>query len=447
MTTIETYREKRERASKACAAVLSTESLALHKESSNLFRHREQAKGHRLDLRQFNQVIHVDREGRYADVEGLTTYEDVVARTLPFNLMPAVVPQLKTITVGGAIAGIGIESSSFRYGFVHETVSELDVLLADGRIVTATKDNEHRDLFLGFANSYGTLGYALRARIKLVPVKPFVELTHRRFDDAKAYFGHLAELCRTGAVDFLDGTMFHAGELYATIGRFVERAEQASDYTYQHIYYQSIRTKQTDHLTTHDYLWRWDTDWFWCSKHFLLHHAWMRRLWGKKRLRSAVYWKLWQTVHKSRVARALLQLIEGRQEPVIQDVEIPIAQAEEFAAFLETNIRIRPVWICPVATLDPSVTYPLYPMDPARLYVNFGFWDVVPSDREEGYFNRMVEAKVRDLDGHKSLYSSSYYSREEFGRLYNEPTYRALKQRYDPAGRLKNLYDKCVLKR
>ena len=49
--------------------------------------------------------------------------------------MPAVVPQLKTITLGGAVAGVGIESSSHRHGLVHDTMLELDVLLGDGRVV------------------------------------------------------------------------------------------------------------------------------------------------------------------------------------------------------------------------------------------------------------------------------------------------------------------------
>ena len=107
-------------------------------------------------------MIRVDEHEQFAEVEGLTTYEDLVRETLPFQLMPAVVPQLKSITIGGAIAGVGIESSSFKYGFVHETVLEIEILLPDGRVVVATKDNEHRDLFFGFANSYGTLGYALK---------------------------------------------------------------------------------------------------------------------------------------------------------------------------------------------------------------------------------------------------------------------------------------------
>ena len=92
----------------------------------------------------------------------MISYEALVRECLAHGVMPAVVPQLKTITLGGAVAGVGIESSSHRHGLVHDTMLELEVLLGDGRIVTATPDNEHADLFFGFPNSYGTLGYALR---------------------------------------------------------------------------------------------------------------------------------------------------------------------------------------------------------------------------------------------------------------------------------------------
>ena len=92
----------------------------------------------------------------------MTTYEDLVDATLPHGLMPLVVPQLKTITLGGAVTGLGIESSSFRNGLPHESVLEMEILTGDGEVVAATPDGEHADLFHGFPNSYGTLGYALR---------------------------------------------------------------------------------------------------------------------------------------------------------------------------------------------------------------------------------------------------------------------------------------------
>ena len=41
-----------------------------------------------------------------------------------------------------AIVGIGIESSSFKHGFVHEGMMEADILIAAGKVVTIRADNE-----------------------------------------------------------------------------------------------------------------------------------------------------------------------------------------------------------------------------------------------------------------------------------------------------------------
>src|SRR5438309_11199879 len=138
----------------------------------------------------------------------MVTYEALVAECLAHGVMPAVVPQLKTITLGGAVGGVGIESSSHRYGLVHDTMLEIEVLLGDGRIVTCTPDNEHADLFFGFPNSYGTLGYALRVKAKTVPVKPFVRLEHLALASPGEYFEELGKRLRAGDADFVDGTVF-----------------------------------------------------------------------------------------------------------------------------------------------------------------------------------------------------------------------------------------------
>jgi FAD/FMN-containing dehydrogenase len=136
-------------------------------------------------------------------------------------------------------------------------------------------------------------------------------------------------------------------------------------------------------------------------------------------------------------------------ESVIQDVDIPIARAPEFLAFFLKEVGILPVWICPIGGYDTQERFPLYPVDPKILYVNFGFWDVVQDavKREPGHYNRKIERKVAELGGVKSLYSDSYYPEEEFWRLYDKPAYDALKARYDPLRRFKNLYEKCVQRR
>src|SRR5438309_10815577 len=149
--------------------------VRLRKRTSNLFRPRDRAASP-LDADGFSGVLSIDVQRRTADVGGMTTYEDLVDATLPHGLMPLVVPQLKTITLGGAVSGVGIESSSFRNGCPHESVLEMDILTGSGEVVTASPTNDHRDLFFGFPNSSGPLASALRLRRELQPVPPYVPL-------------------------------------------------------------------------------------------------------------------------------------------------------------------------------------------------------------------------------------------------------------------------------
>lgn len=419
----------------------------LRKRTSNLFRDRQRGPKRYLDLSEFHHVLRVDAAEAWVDVEGLATYEDLVSATLPEGFMPAVVPQLKTITVGGAAAGVGIEATSFRQGLMHETLVEFDVLLANGEVVACRPDNEHRDLFYGFPNSYGTLGYALRLRQRLLPVKPYVRVEHLECKSPRDYFAQLAERCGPSA-DFLDGVVFGPDCLVLNAGCFVECAPWCSDYGFERIYYRSLLEKTTDYLSTRDYLWRWDTDWFWCSRNFGAQRPLVRRLLGRERLNSTTYQRLMRWNARWGLTRRLDRLRGRHPESVIQDVDIPIEHAEEFLAFLLREIRILPIWICPLHAAGREPRFTLYPMDPQRLYVNFGFWDTVDDGtaHEPGHFNRLVERETLRLGGIKSLYSDSFFTREEFAQAYAMTAYAKLKSKYDPNGRLLGLYEKTVLR-
>jgi FAD/FMN-containing dehydrogenase len=364
-------------------------------------------------------------------------------------MVPAVVPQLKSITLGGAVAGVGIEASSFRHGLVHDTITALEVFTGDGRILTCTPENEYRDLFCGFPNSYGTLGYALAVTARTTPVKPFVALEHVRYGAAGDCFAAVARYCEDAQLDFLDGVVFAPDELYLTLGRFTAQAPYTSDYTFERIYYRSIRERTTDFLTVRDYLWRWDTDWFWCSKNVGAQHPLVRRVLGRKHLNSITYQKIMRWNSRWGLSRALSALSGRHSETVIQDVDIPIERSAEFLDFLHSEIGILPIWLCPIRAPAAASTFTLYPLRPAAIYVNFGFWDIV-RDRETrppGYRNRQIEHKVAELGGLRGLYADSYYTEDEFWRIFDRGAYAALKARYDPAGALPDLYAKCVLRR
>jgi FAD/FMN-containing dehydrogenase len=369
-----------------------------------------------------------------------------------------VVPQLKTITLGGAVTGLGIESASFRNGLPHESVLEMDILTGAGEVITASP-HQHQDLYRGFPNSYGTLGYSVRLKIELEPVKPFVALRHIRFHSLGDLVTEMDRIIETGGrdgvpVDYLDGVVFSADESYLCIGVRTATAGPVSDYTGQQIYYRSIQhhaekdgAEKADRLTIHDYLWRWDTDWFWCSRAFGAQNPRIRRLWPRRLRRSSFYWKLIAYDQRFNIADRI-EKRNGRppRERVVQDVEVPIERCAEFLEWFLDNVPIEPLWLCPLRLRD-SDGWPLYPIRPGHTYVNIGFWSSVPVGATDGETNRLIEKTVSELDGHKSLYSDAYYSADEFDDLYGGEAYKTLKKAYDPDSRFLDLYAKAVQRR
>ncbi len=429
-------------------------SVRLAKPTSNLFRGRTRREAPGLDTSGLTGVIEIDADAGTADVAGMCSYEDLVAATLPYALAPLVVPQLKTITVGGAVTGLGIESTSFRNGLPHESVLEMDVVTGAGELLTVSRD-KHPDLFRAFPNSYGTLGYATRLRIELEPVEPFVALRHLRFHSLTELVATMQAVIDTGGfdgepVDYLDGVVFSAEESYLCLGARTNTGGPVSDYTGQNIYYRSLQHRsgvRKDRLTIHDYLWRWDTDWFWCSRAFGAQNPRIRRWWPRRLRRSSFYWKLVAYDRRFGIADRIEQR-RGRRprEPVVQDIEVPIGRCVQFLEWFLPTVGIEPVWLCPLRLRDRH-GWPLYPIAPERCYVNIGFWSSVPAGATDGETNRRIEAEVSALDGHKSLYSEAYYPREEFDALYGGEAYKTVKKVYDPDSRFLDLYAKAVHRR
>ncbi len=444
------YRAKRDRLVAAMRGRHNNEVRLQKTSASNLFRNRQEG-AQRLDVRDLNRVISVNPDTLVAEVEGMTTYETFVDGTLQYSCLPTVTPQLNTITVGGAVAGGGIESSSFRFGLVHETVLEMEILLSSGEIVTASP-KQHRDLFYGLPNTFGTLGYILKLKVKLMPAKPYVQLRHIPFTDSKEFFHAIDQIAKSGQhegipVDFMDGSVFDQGQHFLTLGRLTDQVPYTSDYTYMKMYYRSIKNRQEDYMTTRDYVWRWDPDWFWCSDRFGADKWLVRLIIGKWLLHSRSYWKIISWDRKYHLGERLERLTPKRpkRESVIQDVQVPINKAPAFLDFLHQKIGILPIWICPARDFG-SHRFDFLPLETQGTYINFGFWDYVETTRDpaKGYYNRLIEQRLEKIKGTKGLYSEAYYTPEEFWQIYDHARYSKLKQKYDPSHTFKDLYQKTV---
>ena len=322
-------------------AIPPNATVRLAKPTSNLFRARAKTSTKGLDVSGLAGVIAVDPDNRTADVAGMCTYEDLVAATLPYGLAPLVVPQLKTITLGGAVTGLGIESTSFRNGLPHESVLEMDILTGTGEVLTAsptmrTPISFGLPQFLWHAWIFGSdkdrAGAGETVRRDSPSAVQLADGTFR--DDGPHHRNRRSRRCarrlprRRGVLGRRE--LSDAGIPDATPG-------PVSDYTGQQIYYRSIQhpgdngAEKHDRLTIHDYLWRWDTDWFWCSRAFGAQDPRIRRFWPRRYRRSAFYWKLIGYDQRFNIADRI-EKRNGRPplERVVQDIEVPIGRAAEF---------------------------------------------------------------------------------------------------------------------
>ncbi len=411
--------------------------------SSNLFRYGPGPRAARtLDLSAFDHVLEVDPGARTLDAEGLATFEAIVDRTLRHGLVPLVTPELKHITLGGATVGIGIESNCFRHGFVHDGLIEAEVVLADGRTVLCTAGSEHADLFRALPNSYGTLGYILRAKVKLMPAAPCVHLSTTAFQDVDAWLAAMQAATARQDVDFVEGLVYGARRQYLTLSRFTDKAPRLDDILRRDVFYKLVSQPSDVYLATKDYLFRYDPEWFWNLPESPA-YAWFRRH-GPAAMRNSGFYKRYIGA-KARLRAALRWPDRSGEEPLIQDWEVPWERAGQLTRFVLEHVDIagKPCVVTPIRTAAAPT---LYPVRPETLYYNLGCYCQVrtPPGREDYHYTKIVDRKCFDLGGLKMLYSSTFLDEAEFDRIYNGKEYRALKKKYDPAGRFRTLYQKCV---
>ncbi len=409
---------------------------------SNLFRYEPRGSAaRRISLGEFNHVLGLDAEAGTVDVEGLTTYETVVRFTLAHGFLPLVAPELKHITVGGATVGIGIESTCFRYGFVHDGLREADVLLPGGKIVTARADNEHADLFSALPNSYGTLGYILRARIALHRAGPYVHLHVQRFDDPGTYLDAMRAATERADLEFVEGLFFEDGRYFLMTGRFVDSVPQRDDIVRRSVFYRLVEQRSDIYLSTFDYIFRYDPDWFWNVPETGFYNV-FRRLAPESWRNSAFYTKY--VALKAKLTGSL-GIVDERLEPLIQDWEVPWEHGEELIRFSIENVDLggRPWAAVPIKTPRQPT---LYPIKPNALYFNLGCYCQVkrPEGMAPYHYTKILDRKCFELGGIKMLYSSSFLSETEFDALYNGSAYHALKEKYDAAGNAQTLYRKVA---
>ena len=128
------------------------------------------AEGIVIGLARMNRIVDVDVPNRRARVQPGVPNLEVSRAVARHGLYYAPDPSSQQVcTIGGNIAENSGGAHCLKYGFTTNHVIELEVVLADGSVVTLER---HRplDLVAGFVGSEGTLGIVTEAVIRLLPL-------------------------------------------------------------------------------------------------------------------------------------------------------------------------------------------------------------------------------------------------------------------------------------
>ena len=175
-----------------------------------------------LDLSRMNRVLEIDEETLTATVEAGVVLQDFQALVESKGLFYPPDPGEKTASIGGNIATNAVGMRAVKYGVTRDYVRGLEVVLADGRVMTVgsrnVKDASGLSLKSLFIGSEGTLCVITKCLLRLVPrpetslsaLVPFAVLQ----DGISSVLAVIKANANPTAIEFVERSVVELGERF-----------------------------------------------------------------------------------------------------------------------------------------------------------------------------------------------------------------------------------------
>ena len=426
-----THEQKVERISKQLRERKNTKSLSLKKKAVSHEVPKPNDKRHadeKLDVSDLNEVLHIDAENKVCIAEPGVTFVDLVKATMKHNLVPTVVPELKTITIGGAVAGCSIESMSYKLGGFHDSCLEYEIITAKGDILICTPDNDNSLLFQMAHGTFGTLGIIAKLKFKLIPAKPFVKVAYEKYDNLEDYKAAIWGHYKKKDVDFMDGIIHSPTEYILSVADFVDTAPYTHSYDWMRIYYKSTKERKEDYLKMSDYFFRYDNG--------------VTNVTPKSFFGRLFFGKFLNSGNVLRLVEKFRWLIPASKIPITVDLLIPFSKTSEFMEWYQKEVNHFPLWCVPYKLVRNYewISPELLSKTNDQLFLDLAIYGMKRKSDKNYY--KIIEDKLMEIGGIKTLISGNYYSESDFWKNYNKENYFKVKEKTDPNNIFRDLYVK-----
>lgn len=382
----------------------------------------------KLDISDLDEIIQIDTERRICIAEPGVTFTKIVNATIKYNLVPVVVPELKTITIGGAVAGGSLESMSYKFGSFHDSCLEYEVVTAKGDVLICSPDNENQLLFQMMHGTFGTLGIITLLKFRLIPAKPFVKIIYEKYKNLDEYKNSIWSHYIKKDIDFMDGIIHSPEEYVLSAGNFVDNVPYTHSYDWTRIYFLSTAQRQEDYLKTPDYFFRYNKG--------------VTNVHPKSFICRLLFGWFINSNRTLKIANTFRKVIPSNMFPITVDTFIPFSKMEEFMEWFKKEVDYFPLWCVPFKIVHKYewVSDELFSKVKDELFLDIAIYGMQREDPEHYY--RIIEEKLIELGGIKTLISTNLYSEKEFWAIWNKKNYDLIKHKTDPENIFRGLYEK-----
>lgn len=405
-------------------------------------------------------ILHLDTVKQTVRVEPMVTMGEITHFLVPRGFALAVQVEMDDLTIGGLCMGVGIETSSHRYGFLFETIEAFELITADGTRLCVSR-TENVELFHALPWSHGTLGFLVAVELKVVPVKAFMRLEYLPCHSQAEFcekFNALAEAKQP--VSFLEALVFSPTESVILCGEFSDGPVGANNKInpinrwYKKWFYTHVEDflklgNSVEYIPLRHYFHRHTPSVFFQLKELIpfANKAWYRYLFAWLGAPKISLMKLTYT-------KALRR--EAMFKRVTQDIIVPLSDMNESLDFMHSRFSIYPMWICPVRLFNHHENEGFLYNPPASaetnhsaMYVDIGVYGIPQAVVEEKPWDmiavsRELEAFTLSKQGYHLLYADIFMTRAEFKKMFNHALYDQMRERYHAQAAFPEVYDKVI---
>jgi len=185
-----------------------------------------------MHFSEMNKIIEIDKENLIAIVQPNVVIGDLNKELDKLNLFfPPDPSNLAVSTIGGAIALCAGGPRTFKYGNTKDYIVNLEIVLANGEIITTSKNIAKNvtgyNLTNLFVGSEGTLGLITKATLKLIPKPQTRLLTMAYFDNLKSAAQAVNNIINSGFIpstlDLIDKFTIQTIEKFNPCGLLINK--------------------------------------------------------------------------------------------------------------------------------------------------------------------------------------------------------------------------------